>query len=433
MGMGVADAVMAGRVGAVDLAGVTLGGNVYWPASMLAAGMIMAVTPSVSQLHGAGRQAEAGEVVRQAVWIALVGGILMVVFMNTIEPLYYWIGIDPLAIPIAVAYLHALSFSVIQLMLFFCLRYLCEGLSWTQPAMIIAMLALGIKIYLNDLFIHGGTFGPWTVPRMGGVGCGWATAVVINFQLFAMALVVAFSRAKVAGFYARFSWPRLAEIRRLVRLGLPIGLTTSLEMAVFSGATLVAGTIGVQAVAAHQIAMNVGGLTFMLPLAIGMGAAIRVGFNVGAGDLDAARRSGWVAICVASSFALLAGVVVFLGRDFIASLYSKEAAVVGLAAQLMLFVAFFQLFDASQTTGIGALRGYKDTRTPMLVAMVAYWVIGFPVACLLCFGWLGAPELGLWGIWTGLTLGLGVAAFALIARYHWLSRQPARVLQLAAH
>ncbi len=431
MGQGVADAVMAGRVSAADLAGVTLGGNVYWPAMMLISGMIMAVTPTVSQMHGAGRQAEAGEAVRQALWIAVSGGLLLALLMNNLEPFYYWAGVDVRAIPIAVDYLHALSFSVVQLMMFFALRYLCEGMSWTKPAMVIAMSALVAKIFLNNLFIYGGALGPFTVPAMGGVGCGWASAVVINLQLLAMAAVVAAPRIRPAGLYARFSLPDWQRIGRLVRLGFPIGVTTSLEMSLFSVVTIMIGTISVEAVAAHQIAMNVGGLAFMVPLALGMGAAIRVGYNVGADDLDGARLSAWVAVVAAALFSTFAAAAVFFGREHIAGLYTRELEVLTLSAGLMLFVAFFQLFDATQTAAIGALRGFKDTRAPALVAVGAYWLIGFPVAAVLGFGLLGVPSYGLDGFWSGLTLGLAVAACALLLRLRWLAGHVQRVREFA--
>lgn len=427
MGMGVADAVMAGHVSATDLAGVTLGGNAYWPVLMLVSGVIMALTPTIAQLHGAGRQDAVGEVVRQGLWLALAGGILMVIFLNTIWPLYHWLGVDARAIPVARAYQHALSWGVMASLGFFCLRYLCEGMSWTKPSMFIAFTALPAKIALNYVFING-LFG---LPAMGGAGCGWSSAVVGWGQLTAMASIVAFSRLKSVGVFARFSAPDPGQLGRLIRLGVPIGLSTFLEMAVFSFTTLLIGRISVEAVAAHQIAMNVGGLTFMLPMGVGMAAAIRVGYNVGAGDLSAARRSGWLAIGVAAGFAIFAAALVLLARAWIAAQYTPDVAVQALAVQLMFYVAVFQLFDDTQTTAIGSLRGFKDTRTPMWVALFAYWGVGFPVAAVLGLGLAGFPELGLEGFWIGLTVGLGVASVALVTRYRGLSRDAERIRRLA--
>jgi MATE family multidrug resistance protein len=427
MFMGVADVVMVSRVSATDMAGVTLGGNLYFPTQFLFAGVIMAVTPTIAQLHGAGRSGEMGEVVRQALWIALPAGVLLVVLFNNVEPAYHWIGVDARAIPVAVAYLHALSFGVMPLLCFFTMRYLCEGNSWTKPAMILSMLSLPMKVLLNYGFIYG-NFG---LPELGGAGCGYSSATIGWLQFTAMLFIIRHSRMRQAGVFNRFSWPDAVAIGRLIRLGVPIGLSNFLEMAVFSAVTLLIGRIGVEAVAAHQIAMNVGGLTFMIPMGIGMAAAIRVGFNTGAGDLEAARRSGWLAIRVAAVFAVAAAIVVLLGRHWIASLYTPDAAVAGIAASLLVFVALFQLFDDTQVTALGALRGYKDTKLPMYIALFAYWVAGFPVAVMLGYGAFGLEPMGPQGFWTGLTLGLAVAAAGLVWRFAKLSQDHARIGELA--
>ena len=210
MGMSVADTMMAGQVSAVELAGVALGTVVFWPLMLLVSGTIMAITPSVSQLNGAGLIAQSGEVVRQALWIALFGGILLMVVYRNLTPLYQSIGVDPLASPVTQAYLNAMSFGVIPVLGYFCMRYMCEGLGWTLPAMVIAGSALLLKIPLNYWFIHGG----WGVPAMGGEGCGWASALVYLYQLAAIATVVQSSRIQQAGLFAQFSKPDLRAMTR---------------------------------------------------------------------------------------------------------------------------------------------------------------------------------------------------------------------------
>jgi MATE family, multidrug efflux pump len=422
MGMGVADTVMAGRVGAVDLAGVALGGNLFWPLLLAMSGVIMAVTPAVAQLHGARRDAEVGAVVWQALWLAGVGGGLTLLLLRFAQPLLLLVGVDPLAIPVAVGYLDALRWGMLPVLGYFVLRYLCEGMSWTTPAMLIALAALLLKIPLNLLFIHGG-FG---VAGMGGVGCGWASALVMWFECGAMLLVVLFSRMRRVGLLRHFSAPHGAAIGRLLRLGVPIGATMFVEMAVFSLITLLIGRLGVDAVAAHQIAANVGGLTFMIPLAIGTAATIRVGFNVGADDLVRARIAGGVALGAALAFALLAAVGVLALRDWIPRLYSTDAQVIAVATQLLVLIAVYQVFDDAQATLIGVLRGYKDTRTPLYVTLLAYWVLALPVGALLGFG-IGVEALGVRGFWIGLIGGLVVVAIILAGRFAWLAARDERV------
>jgi len=419
MGLGVLDTIMAGRVSAVELAGVALGGVIFWPVLMLIAGIVMAVIPTVSQLHGGGRVREAGAVVRQALWIALFCGLTMIILLYNLEPMYHFVGVDPLAIPVTMAYVKAMSWGVLPVLGYFVLRYLCEGTSWTTPAMLIAGSAFLLKIPLNYWFIYGGM----GLPAMGGEGCGWATSVVMAYEFIAIICVVQFSRVKVTNVFAEFSWPDAIEIKRLVWLGLPIGLSTFAEFSIFSAVTLLIGRLGVETVAANQIVNNVSGLVFMIPLGLGMATSIRVGYNVGAGDYVAARLSGLVAVGTGFVFALFAVSSLLLGGEFIVSLYSTEASVVELATGLIVIVALFQLSDDLQVIGMGALRGYKDTRAPFLIALICYWVVGFPFAWILGFGYFEALDLGVYGYWIGMATGLTCAAILLLYRFNRVSRR----------
>ena len=428
MGMGVADAIMAGRVSATDLAGIALGGNLYWPLMLLMSGIVMAVTPSVSQLHGAGRGGDAGAVVRQALWIGVCGGAIVTLLLQNVEPVYRVLGVDERAIPVAAGYLRAASLGLPAMLAYVALRGLCDGMSWTRPAMFIGLTMLTVKIALNWLFIHGQP--ALGIPAMGGVGCGWSTAIVMGCSLTAMIVIVSFSRMRQSGVFSAFSWPDPAEIGRLLRLGIPIGLAVFVEVAFFSVATLLIGRLGVETVAAHQVAFNIVGVTFMVPLALGMAATIRVGFNVGANDFAGARRSAWVAASTAIVWGVVFAVALFVFRYDLVSLYTKEADVVQLAAGLLLLGALFQVFDGPQATVMGTLRGYKDTRGPMVIALVAYWLFGLPVGATLCFGLLGIAGIGVHGMWWGLVAGLAVVAGALFVRLARISSDPVRVAQL---
>jgi len=450
MGMGVADAVMAGNVSATDLAGVTLGGNLYWPILLFLQGVVMAVAPSVSQLHGAGRTAEAGAPVRQALWIGICGGALVTAALHQAEPLYRMLGVDERGIPVAVAYLKAASFGLVPLLAYVALRYLCEGMAWPLAAMGISLSALPLKVGLNWVFIHG-----WPavgLPALGGEGCGWATAIAMTYSLLVMVAVVSLSRIRASNVFATFSLPNPREIRRLLVLGVPIGLALFLEVAFFSFVTLLVGRIGVETVAAHQVAFNVVGVAFMVPLAIGMAATVRVGVNVGAGNIAAARTSAWVAVGTTTVWGVAIATTLMLLRHDLANLYTDEAEVIHLAAALLALGAVFQVFDATQVTMMGALRGYKDTRGPMIIAAFAYWLVGLPVGYLICFGGadihnalrLALPGqaaehlaglarlegIGVRGLWWGLVVGLLVAALALLARLLRVSGDATRIAQL---
>jgi len=232
--------------------------------------------------------------------------------------------------------------------------------------------------------------------------------------------------------FSGFSAPNPAQILRLVRLGLPIGATMFFEMAIFSLMTLLIGRLGVDAVAAHQIASNVGGITYMIPMALGMAATIRVGYNVGAGDLVTARIAGGVAIASSLLFALFSASIVLIFRDAIPALYTSDPGVLAVATRVLVLIAIYQVFDDGQATIIGVLRGYKDTRMPLVVTLLAYWVVALPAGAMLGFGVGGAPQLGVSGFWLGLIIGLVVVALTLGGRFLWLSARDDRILHFAA-
>lgn len=427
MSMGVMDAVMAGRYGAVDLAGVALGGSVLWPLVMLMMGTVQAVTPTVAQLNGARRLGEIGEVIRQGLWLALGGGLVAALILRHIGPFYVWMGVDPVAVEVSVPYLEMCAYGVPALMCFFCLRFLADGMGFTRPALLIAVVALAIKFPLNYALIYGRI----GLPALGGVGCGVAQAVVMWLQLALMLVVVTRQRFRSTGWASHLSWPDWRRIRPLVIVGLPIGATVFAEMGLFSLTTLLIGRFGAGVVASHNIAMNINGVMFMAPMALGMAATIRVGFRIGSGDARDARTTAGIAIGASVVAALGGSTLVFLFRGSMVGLYTTDPAVYELSRTLLLFVVFFLIFDAMQTTALGTLRGYKDTRVPMYIALFSYWAVGLPLECALGFGWFAAP-LGVYGFWVGLALGLGVAASLLLTRLWRVSRDIELIGRLSA-
>ena len=422
MGMGVVDTIMAGRVSATDLAGVALGGNVIWPAMILLMGVLMALPPTISRLHGAGRTAETGEMTRQGMWMALVTSAAVLLLVSQAGVLYRFVGVDPSIVPLAEQYVAIASFGLPGVMFFAVFRYLCDGLGNTRPAMVVAFMALVLKCFFNWIFV----FGNLGMPAMGGIGCAWSTAIVMWFQCLAMLWVVSrpYYRTQT-GVFARFSWPNPARLLELARLGIPIGLTAFFEIAAFSMVTLLVARLGATAVAAQQIAFSTNGVLFMIPLGIGMAAAIRVGHELGAGRNGGARLAAFVALGASVGYALIAAVLLVFARDAVAGVFTNDPDVARLATQLLLFVCLYLLVDAAQATAIGGLRGYKDTRTPMLIALCGYWGVALPVGAGLGLGWYGI-ELGVYGFWIGLATGLTVVAIALVWRLERISRNPWR-------
>ena len=411
MGMGLLDTIMAGRYSATDLAGVALGSSILWPLMLLVMGIIQAVTPTVSQLNGAKNHKEIGEVIRQGLWIALTGGLLISVILNQIGFVYELLDVDPTATPIAIAYLQMTSLGLPAVTCFFCLRFLAEGMNFTKPALYIALCGLVIKAPLNYVLIYG----KLGLPELGGVGCGIAQAIIMWFQLIAILVVVTRPRFDKTGWRSKFSPPNWSKIRPLLQLGIPIGATIFAEMGLFALTTLLLGRYGAEVVASHNIAMSINGLFFMPALALGMASTIRIGFRIGAGEQEQARTTAGIALGSTMCIALAGSVNMFFFRTDIVSAYTTEVSVLSLASKLLLFVVFFLVFDACQSTCLGILRGYKDTKVPLLIALLSFWLIGLPVGCTLGFGLLSDP-MQVFGFWVGLAAGVISAAVFLSLR-----------------
>lgn len=428
MGMGVADTIMAGRYGSADLAGVALGTSILWPAMMLFMGIIQAVTPTVSQLSGARNYIEIGDVIRQGLWMALAGGLIASLLLNNVEPVYRLMKVDPVAVAISVPYLEMCSYGLPALMCFFCLRFLADGMGFTRPALLIAIAALAVKVPLNYVLIYG----KLGFPEMGGVGCGVAQAVVMWLQFVLIFLVVTHKRFDKTEWRSRFSLPDWKIIKPLLIIGIPIGATIFAEMGLFSLTTLLLGRFGAEVVAAHNISMNLNAIFFMPPLALGMAATIRIGFRVGAGEIAGGRTTAAISVATTALVGLSGSILIFFFRHQLVGLYTTEPGVFDLATILLLFVVFFLLFDATQATCVGALRGYKDTRIPMYIALFSYWGVGLPMECILGFGWIGEP-MGVYGFWLGLAIGVGTAALLLSYRLWRVSADQELIRKLSSH
>jgi MATE family multidrug resistance protein len=286
-------------------------------------------------------------------------------------------------------------------------------------------VVMGLAILFNALGDYSLIFGHFGLPRLGLMGAGLASASSNLFTLVAMtAIALLMPNLKPYRFLHRFVRPHWRSLTELIHLGLPIGVTMLFEVALFNAATLAMGTFGIAALAAHQIAITIPSLTFMIPLGIGLAGTVRVGLAAGAGDTYGARRAGFTAMALGAAFMLCAALVLLLFPHSIAMLWLPDSAanrdVLTLAVTFLHVAAAFQLMDGLQVTASMSLRGLKDARGPMWLAGASYWLAGAPMCAFLGFG-LGMKGLG---IWLGLAFGLLVAAVLLVTRFARLSKRP---------
>ncbi len=428
VGMGVVDVAMAGHASAQDLAGVSLGVSIWHIVIVTLMGLLMAVNPIVSQHAGAAQWGRIPGVVRQALWNALGAGVLAMLVANAGALVFSFMAIEPVVRDVAREFVLVISFA---LPAFCCYRVLygySASVNQTKPMMVIALLALALNIVVNGLLV----FGQWGFPRLGGVGCAWATLCCVWFNLAAIMWWIRRSPA-----YANtqpltsFEPPRWPEIRTLLRIGLPIGVTYFAETSAFSLIALLVAGFGTAQVAAHQIALNFASLVFMLPMSLGTALLTRVGQALGGGDTHQARFRSWVGVGMALSAASVTALLIALLTTQIATAYTNDAAVAALAAQLLVFAALFQLPDATQVATSCAIRAYKVTRAPMLIHLAAFWGLCLPLGCVLGLApawapWHPAQPMGAQGFWIALVAGLAIAALALLWLLDVLSRNHSR-------
>ena len=416
--MSVVDSILAGRHGLRTLAAVTVGTSIWTVALLICVGVLMAIPPSVAQLNGAGRRREIGPLWRQAIWIALIMGLLLMVLVWYSPRLLDWIGIVAEIRPQAAAFLRAIAFGAPALSLYFSFRYLSEGLAWTPPTMLFGIAGLLLLIPLGYVLM----FGAGPIPELGAAGLGYATALVLWLQALGFLTYLRLSRRfEDLELFARFDPPNWPVIRGLLALGLPMGVSIFMEGSLFVATALLIARIGAVDVAAHQIALNVASVCFMLPLGIAMATTVRVGHAAGADDIVAVRWAAGAGFALGGLTQTAAALMLIFAGGWISALYTGDAAVAALAVTLMRYAAVFQFPDGIQVLSAGALRGLKDTRVPMLITIFAYWGVGLPLGT-----WFGLHLHGRApGLWVGLIIGLTVAALLLAWRLWWQCRGPA--------
>ncbi len=416
IGMNVIDAMLAGHLDAHTLGAVAVGTSVWSLAIVAAIGVMLALPPSVAQLNGAGRQEAIGPLFRQALWMSVSLGLILFVGVRFGGPLLIVaIGVDGALVPDVTRFLHAISFGAPALALFFTLRGLSEGFGLTRPTMYFSLLGLALLGPVGYVLMYGRL----GFPPLGALGSGIATACVLWIEALAFLTYIATRRHYGAlALFARFERPKPEAIGELLRIGVPMGISLFMESSLFVAVALAIGTLGTDVVASHQIALNVATVTFMVPLGIAMATTVRVGHAVGRGDRQGVRDAGLVGLLLTLVAQGISASLMLLVPQHIASLYTEDAAVITLAAELLILAGLFQFSDGLQVAASGALRGLKDTRVPMLITTFAYWGVGMPVGWWLAF----RAGLGARGMWMGLIAGLSMAAVLLTTRFWRLAR-----------
>jgi len=410
------DLAMIGRLGAEAVAAAALAHTVLFVSFTFGMGLVSAVAPLAAQAFGARDPHMIRRSLRVGMWAALLISLPLMALRFWAEQILLKLGQTPATAHHAQEYLAGLVWTILPALWFMAIRGFMSAINRPEPVLWITLVA----IPANALLVYLLLFGAFGLPPLGLFGAGLGTSIV-NAGMFVAVVWFAtyrrpFRKYHVFGHFWRIDWPLM---RRLIVIGAPISISFMLEYGLFGAAGLLMGVISTTALAAHQIALQVAAILYMVPFGVSMAATVRVGHAVGRGDAGAVRRAGHVATWLGIVLAAVLTVAVMIGRYRIAELFLGEAtdATAALTATLLLVGSTFFIADAIQTIAAGALRGMNDTRIPLLFAILSYWMIGFACAC-----WLGFwTSWGAVGVWVGLSVGTAIYAVMLLLRFRLLT------------
>jgi MATE family multidrug resistance protein len=410
------DLAFIGRLGDGAVAAAALAHTIFFVSFTVGMGLMSAVSPLAAQAFGARNPHRVRRSLRVGLWAAFLISVPVMALPFWGEQILLSMGQSPAAAGLAQQYLFGLVWSILPALWFMAIRGFMSAINRPEPILWITLAA----IPANALLVYLLLYGEWGLPRLELFGAGLATSMV-NSAMFLAGLWFAarrrpFRKYHVLGHIWRIDWPLM---RQLVILGAPISISFLLEYGLFGAAGLLMGLISTTALAAHQIALQIAAILFMVPFGIGMAATVRVGHAVGRRDGAAVRRAGFIATGLGIGFMSGMTLVVILGRFAIAQVFlgAGAGAAAELTATLLLVGATFFIADGIQTIASGSLRGMNDTRIPLLFATISYWLIGFTLACGLGF-W---TPLGAVGVWIGLSCGTVVYATLLLLRFRLLA------------
>ncbi|MGB5690066.1 MAG: MATE family efflux transporter [Woeseiaceae bacterium] len=415
-GMGLADTIMSGRIGADALAAVSVGHSIWMLAFSGCLGVLMALSPIIARHYGAGAKHKIGRYTRHGMYLGFLLGLLILLFGRPLaEHFVAFIGIDTGFRHLTVDYVRALLFGAPGILMFIALRFTSEGIGYTRPIMFTSVFSLICNVVLNYALM----FGHFGAPALGVEGCAYASAITMWLVFIALSTYMSFSpKLKELKIFTRIGQFRPVLFREIIWLGVPIAIMITAEVGLFSVVSILVGTRGVEITAAHQIALSYASSMFMIPMALSSATTVQVGHMLGAGRAADARIAGFAGIAMSALFMAISALVLLVFRDQIIKLYTDDAVVTGIALSLLLVAAIFQVADGVQISAAAALRAYKDTAFPMAINIFSFWVVAFPLAYLAAITYQRPAS----DIWVAFIAGLGVAAVLLTWRFNRLSR-----------
>ena len=413
------DTVMVGRLGKEALAGIAIGSTLFQFILIVLSGVIIGVSPIVSQATGAKDDDLCGRATRQGLWMGVLLFTPAFLLYRNAYPILIWLNQSPETALASSEYLKAISWGLLPALWVMGLRGLLEGKSNTKPIMIISLFGVALNVFANDALM----FGHYGLPALGLVGTGYASSLVYFAVFIVLAIYVSHQYSDLH-IFSKLRRPDFSTFLEVARVGGPIGMTLAFEAGMFGAAAFAMGTIGETQLAAHHIALQTASISFMIPLGLAIATSVRVGQAIGAGSPRRAEIAGHAGMLLCIGAMSFSGLIFWLMPLPIIGMYidinvEANASVVAYAISFLALAALFQVVDGLQVAASGSLRGIKDTKAVIVLSLVSYWLVGCVVGAYLCFG----VKLEGVGLWIGMTSGLATAAVLLTLRFQFKVRK----------
>lgn len=417
MAMTTVDTIMVAPLGPAAIGAIGVGNSAFYTLAIFGMGLLLGLDTLVSQSHGAGDKSDTHHSLAQGVYSAILIAIPLSIIFLYMPGIFKLLGVNPEVTTPAGLFVRTLNYSTLPLLLYGAFRRYLQAIGHVRPVMFVLISANLINWLFNWLLIQG----HWGLPALGVVGSALSTCLARVYMAgLLLGFICWFERGNEAGLRSLVRPPDPTRLLRLMGIGLPAALQILLEIGAFGAAAMMAGRLPPVALAAHQIALNCAGLTYMVPLGIASAAAVAVGQAVGRGEPRVARSDGFIAIGLACVFMSCAAVAFLVIPERILNFYTHDVDILRTGVSLLAIAAAFQLFDGIQTVATGALRGVGNTRLPAMVNFAGYWIFGLPIGYVLCFRY----GYGVQGLWWGLTLAL--IAISLLVLRSWFVESSAQ-------
>lgn len=413
--MGTIDTIMVGQLGTKELAAMAMANSLLYFCFVFAFGVLNALSPLVSERFGSRDLHQIPPLVRQGMRIAILFSVFSIVLFFFSRTLFVWMHQQADLIELGHQYLQYISIGMPALFLFLTLRIFMEAVSDPKPSMYATLIGICLNIVFNQIFIYGYL----GFPAMGVAGSGLATSMVYICMFLFLLVYIETSKTYesmriLVGPFAT-DWNR---IKMIFQIGLPFGLSWTLEIAFFIYTCLMVGSLGHMQLAAHQISINFCATVFMLCAGTALAVSVQIGQDRGRGDWHLIRLHAWIGYLVVVAVGLLFMFVIFQFPEFIIGIYTKDIELTKITIPIVLIGAWFLITDGAQSIGMNILKGLKDTTTPLINSLIAFWIIGAPLCYYLCF----VQEMEEAGVWWGMVVSLCLAAVFHLIRFLWVTK-----------